>query len=204
MLFAFPPYHDATLPRTLVTLLAVATGALAISVGARLYAQCRTTDVFFMDWERPRGAARDPEGKERPLAVSVWRSLFVANEWARLAVHRRVPVPLTIGIFVVAQQVLGLRALCYARYNGVAIVIEEMPAVADDVSVRLDPLLTFAVNGLTWLVLTALMLLYNFAMCQRFGSHRPLRFLDLLIVSMPLENPTSPTRDSSTSAVSRK
>ena len=72
VLFAFLPDPTGTLPRTLLQLLILATVTLAISLAAQLWRQCRSTDVFFMDWERPRGAARDPDGKEKSTRVSVW------------------------------------------------------------------------------------------------------------------------------------
>lgn len=41
-------------------------------------------DLFFVDWERPRSSERG--GEEG--TVSVWRTIFVANEWAELQVRR--------------------------------------------------------------------------------------------------------------------
>lgn len=40
-------------------------------------------DLFFVDWERPRSSERG--GEEG--TVSVWRTIFVANEWAELQVR---------------------------------------------------------------------------------------------------------------------
>lgn len=55
------------------------------------YFQC-TTDVFFMDWERSRGRVVGGGGNLEDLhnkpavPVSVWRIIFVTNEWCRLQV----------------------------------------------------------------------------------------------------------------------
>ena len=44
-----------------------------------LYVQTQH-DIFFIDWEQPR--TTDPhEGGTKELPVSVWRTIFAANEW---------------------------------------------------------------------------------------------------------------------------
>ena len=54
-----------------------------------LWHQC-TVDVFFIDWERPRGVlltSSQPVGANQATPttatapVSIWRTYFVANEW---------------------------------------------------------------------------------------------------------------------------
>lgn len=58
-----------------------------------LYPQC-TIDVFFIDWERPRGkivtssdAQQQQKGDETP--VSVWRTYFAANEFNEIQSRRK-------------------------------------------------------------------------------------------------------------------
>ena len=51
------------------------------------------TDIFFVDWERPRGKvsstgdAGGQKGSEAP--VSIWRTYFVANEWNEIQTTRK-------------------------------------------------------------------------------------------------------------------
>ena len=63
-------------------------------------------DVFFIDWEQPRGgggAKEDEEGRGRDEAadagampISVWRTIFVANEWAKLQDARMVSTEISL------------------------------------------------------------------------------------------------------------
>lgn len=55
------------------------------------------TDIFFLDWERPREIAGKANGKNENNAgakctapVSIWRTYFIANEWNELQVTRRI------------------------------------------------------------------------------------------------------------------
>ena len=52
-----------------------------------------SVDIFFVDWERPRGKvsstgdAGGQKGSESP--VSIWRTYFVANEWNEIQTTRK-------------------------------------------------------------------------------------------------------------------
>ncbi|KPP60114.1 meckelin-like [Scleropages formosus] len=54
-----------------------------------------SVDIFFIDWERPRGKAIktiDGAGEARniPSPVSIWRTYFVANEWNEIQTIRKI------------------------------------------------------------------------------------------------------------------
>ncbi|RXN30389.1 meckelin isoform X2 [Labeo rohita] len=54
-----------------------------------------TVDIFFIDWERPRGkASKHVEGsaetKSQASPVSIWRTYFVANEWNEIQTIRKI------------------------------------------------------------------------------------------------------------------
>jgi meckelin len=64
----------------------------------RVYVQAHI-DIFFIDWEKPRPssnrrqlastdeaavAAAPTEAEEGSHCVSIWRTLFIANEWNEL------------------------------------------------------------------------------------------------------------------------
>lgn len=66
-----------------------------VHVAYLMWSQC-TTDVFFIDWEKPKGrmVVSDPSGGQAATAegtlkvppVSIWRTYFVANEWNEIQV----------------------------------------------------------------------------------------------------------------------
>ncbi|VDP44038.1 unnamed protein product [Soboliphyme baturini] len=49
-----------------------------------------TSEVFFIDWERPRGVivSRSDDSTFNP--VTIWRTYIVANEWNELQTYRRI------------------------------------------------------------------------------------------------------------------
>ena len=65
-------------------------------------------DVFFVDWEQPRGQQAD---EQLPNQVSVWRSVFAANEWVKLQTSRAVHVEFNL-LFLLFL----LRGMDQARY----------------------------------------------------------------------------------------
>ena len=62
-----------------------------IYVFHKIVLQCGV-DVFFIDWEKPRGqqSFQESESKNRLFkessSVSVWRTILVANQWSSLQV----------------------------------------------------------------------------------------------------------------------
>ena len=74
-------------------------------------------DVFFIDWEQPKGGADDGEtanadGSGGP-GVSVWRSIFAANEWFKLQTERTVSLELSLVSLLFLLE--GVGQLDYAR-----------------------------------------------------------------------------------------
>lgn len=56
-------------------------------------------DIFFLDWEKPRGRVTSKRGdgtKTKFAPVSVWRTIFMANEWNELQRLRRYDVDLVM------------------------------------------------------------------------------------------------------------
>ncbi len=59
-----------------------------------IYCQC-TTDIFFVDWEKPKTSKQD---------VSIWRTLMVANEWNEMQTMRKTSIEFSlvwIGFFLI-------------------------------------------------------------------------------------------------------
>jgi len=56
-------------------------------------------DVFFLDWEKPRGRIPSKRGdgtKSRFAPISIWRTLFMVNEYAEMQTYRRYSVELAL------------------------------------------------------------------------------------------------------------
>ena len=81
-----------------------------VHIAYLMWSQC-TTDVFFVDWEKPKGrvVVSDSSGGQGLAAestlkvppVSIWRTYFVANEWNEIQVGSGTPycrsvLPLTV------------------------------------------------------------------------------------------------------------
>lgn len=75
-----------------------------------LYAQIYV-DIFFIDWERPRGSVsvtmHGGEGKAVATPVSIMRTLFVANEWREIQTIRRIKPTLQIVLVVLFFNAVG-------------------------------------------------------------------------------------------------
>jgi meckelin len=74
-----------------------------------IYDQC-SVDIFFVDWERPRS-----ETLRHKVPVSIWRTLFVANEWNELQTVRRTNVTFILfllGWLLVGEQLENAATAC--------------------------------------------------------------------------------------------
>eukprot|EP00520_Triparma_pacifica_P017541 CAMPEP_0118665276 /NCGR_PEP_ID=MMETSP0785-20121206/18528_1 /TAXON_ID=91992 /ORGANISM="Bolidomonas pacifica, Strain CCMP 1866" /LENGTH=1102 /DNA_ID=CAMNT_0006559375 /DNA_START=139 /DNA_END=3444 /DNA_ORIENTATION=- len=59
-----------------------------------IYLQCNT-DIFFVDWEKPKSVKQD---------VSIWRTILVANEWNEMQTKRKTSIEMSlawIGFFLI-------------------------------------------------------------------------------------------------------
>ena len=91
-----------------------------------MWHQC-TVDIFFMDWERPKGVLISPNATttQNPdtsdtadtkdgvatsvptrVPVSIWRTYFVANEWNEIQSQRKINHSLLLVLVLLFIQVL--------------------------------------------------------------------------------------------------
>ena len=77
-----------------------------------LYSQI-FVDVFFIDWERPRGRIETPgqTSKESNIPVSIIRTLFVANEWREIQTNKRIKPALQLLLVLFFLKVVGFEHL---------------------------------------------------------------------------------------------
>ncbi|XP_028416781.1 LOW QUALITY PROTEIN: meckelin-like [Dendronephthya gigantea] len=70
-------------------------------------------DVFFVDWERPRPLPRSTnQGVDAKAPVSVWRTLFIGNEWNELQTLRKISPEIQIGLVLFFLKAVGFEHLC--------------------------------------------------------------------------------------------
>ena len=114
-----------------------------------VYRQCNT-DIFFLDWEPATG----PEDKQR---VSVWRTIFVANEWAEMATMRKIDI--RMNLFLLGLILIG----CGQDYAAT-----QQPDVGDLTPGKTNAILRFANTTFWWLLLSACQWLWKFLIYERF------------------------------------
>lgn len=65
----------------------------------RLIWKQTTIDIFLVDWEKPRIASNQKQVglmATQKQTVSIWRSYFVANEWAEIQTKRKISSPIQL------------------------------------------------------------------------------------------------------------
>lgn len=67
-------------------LIGAAFGCKALDLLYMIWTQT-SIDIFFIDWEKPRGSSSENSESNRSDApISIWRTYFVANEWNEIQV----------------------------------------------------------------------------------------------------------------------
>lgn len=66
----------------------------------RLIWKQTTINIFLVDWEKPRIWSNQKQisgtSAVQKQTVSIWRSYFVANEWAEIQTKRKISSPLQL------------------------------------------------------------------------------------------------------------
>jgi len=121
-------------------------------------------DVFFVDWEPSR------ESVEKKSSVSVWRKIFVVNEWNELQMTRGISIELTLFLVIFLLEGMGLKNLATAQPNTADLSSNAGP---------IDPLLRFFVSSLVWIVVALLQFAYYSMVFDRFYDTEIESFVDL-------------------------
>jgi len=125
-----------------------------------IYGQC-TCDVFFIDYERPHGKDR----AETP--VSVWRTIFAANEWNELQTSR--PTSLSFTLFVITMVLVGWKREYLAT---------PQPNMNDFTEGDLNMILRFANTTWWFVVLELFQLGFNWVMIYFGREPKDQLFID--------------------------
>eukprot|EP01083_Nonionella_stella_P292993 996483_1 len=152
-----------------------------LDVVSRLLKQVQL-DIFLIDWEQPRGFEVDPNApfgtqSERGMKkspVSVWRKLFVANEWNELQVSRLVNVELSLIFLLFFLRGLNLEYLATSQP-----AMSELNPKAAPINI----LLRFFVSSFTLLAAASLQLIYRQLIYHRYFSDEAADFVDFLTMA---------------------
>lgn len=125
---------------------------MTVYVLVLVYRQCNA-DIFFLDWEP---AAPKSHGS-KDSKVSVWRTIFVANEWIEMQTMRKIDIKMNL--FLLGFFLLGLD--------------QEYAATQQPQVSNLDPgptnlVLRFANTTFWWLIFSGGQYMWKFLIYERF------------------------------------
>ncbi|XP_064401551.1 meckelin-like [Halichondria panicea] len=179
------PLPSPTEDLTFILLLAMAALFRILHVLYQLWHQSKV-DVFFIDWEKPRGLVQTTNQNadvaqtippNRMSPVSIWRTYFVVNEWNELQSLRRINNTLLVAMVLLFAHVIGLEHLA-----------ERDPAsnVTSDpsrYSAPFSPILRFSITTIFFSLFAALLRGYMFLIYERYFEHKLRQFVDLCSVA---------------------
>jgi meckelin len=165
-----------------------------------IYTQTQGSTAFLIDWEKSKGRILgrkmvappkdDNDNKDgpsvpapgtnpyEPAPISVWRTLFVANEWNEIQAVRYTSLPLSL--FVLLFLLEGLSWVGYTSPNPALTAEESRLYAANDASVGS---LRFGLFVALWLCLEILFASFKYVIQRRWISDELQSFVDLLSVS---------------------
>eukprot|EP00474_Spongospora_subterranea_P003737 CRZ04195.1 hypothetical protein [Spongospora subterranea] len=130
-----------------------------------------SVDLFFMDWEKPKLVSGNETGASS--SVSVWRKLFVANEWNELATARNVNVDLLLIVLLFLLRGINLEYLATSQPS-----LSLTPG-----SASINILLRFAVSSGLIMLLSLAQLVYRQLVHHRLFAHQAAEFIDFMTMS---------------------
>jgi len=134
-------------------------------------------DIFFIDWEATPGRVHSSNSNTTQVSVSTWRSLFVANEFARLQTERIINFNLTC-IWVLFF-LTGVPTWTEPYYNASCNTPDGSLLEYCSEWAR-SGLLRVAVDAFFWCVVAAWQVLFNKFLYQHFYKHPSLQLLDAM------------------------
>ncbi|KAI8908826.1 Meckelin [Powellomyces hirtus] len=163
------PYSDRDMTR-LNAAHATSLACYALHVVTKLYQQC-TADIFLIDWEQSKGRIIQSGADERPklAPISVWRSVFLANEWDELQTYRQVNIEfMLLAMYFIFE---GLQV----RYAATP-----QPDMNNLTPGAVHRILLFALEGMVWIGLAAVQILFRKIVYDRYYKNKLFNFVDVL------------------------
>ncbi|XP_037659112.1 meckelin [Choloepus didactylus] len=141
-----------------------------------------TIDIFFIDWERPKGKvlkAVEGEGGVRSatVPVSIWRTYFVANEWNEIQTVRKINPLFQVLTVLFFLEVVGFKNLA---------LMDPSSSLSRSPPSYIPPdsrILRYAVSAALWLVIGIVQILFFAVFYERFIEDKIRQFVDLCCMS---------------------
>uniref|UniRef100_A0A2K6DKN6 Transmembrane protein 67 n=1 Tax=Macaca nemestrina TaxID=9545 RepID=A0A2K6DKN6_MACNE len=141
-----------------------------------------TIDVFFIDWERPKGKvlkAVEGEGGVRSatVPVSIWRTYFVANEWNEIQTVRKINSLFQVLTVLFFLEVVGFKNLA---------LMDSSSSLSRSPSSYVAPysrILRYAVSAALWLAIGIIQIVFFAVFYERFIEDKIRQFVDLCSMS---------------------
>lgn len=141
-----------------------------------------TIDIFFIDWERPKGKvlkAVEGEGGVRSatVPVSIWRTYFVANEWNEIQTVRKINPLFQVLTTLFFLEVVGFKNLALMDPSS------SLSRSLSDYTAPYSRILRYAVATTIWLVIGIVQVVFFAAFYERFIEDKIRQFVDLCSMS---------------------
>ncbi|KAF5915151.1 hypothetical protein HPG69_011614 [Diceros bicornis minor] len=141
-----------------------------------------TIDIFFIDWERPKGKvlkAVEGEGGVRSatVPVSIWRTYFVANEWNEIQTVRKINPLFQVLTVLFLLEVVGFKNLA---------LMDSSSSLSRSPASYIAPysrILRYAVSTALWLVIGIIQIMFFAVFYERFIEDKIRQFVDLCCMS---------------------
>uniref|UniRef100_A0A8B9DI03 Transmembrane protein 67 n=2 Tax=Anser cygnoides TaxID=8845 RepID=A0A8B9DI03_ANSCY len=167
--------------KAFVTYIACAFSLKALQFLQLLVSQL-TIDIFFIDWERPKGKvlkAVEGEGvvKSAAAPVSIWRTYFIANEWNEIQTVRKINPLFQVLAVLFFLEVVGFSNLALMDSSS------SLTRSSDSYIAPWSRILRFGVSAALWLAIAFLQIIFFAVFYERFVEDKLNQFVDLCCVS---------------------
>jgi meckelin len=146
-------------------------GLELLHISRSIYKQC-TSELFFVDWEQSKALNQEPNESTKKVTVSIWRSIFMSNEFAKLQSFRRCNIQFTLIGVLVLSKVFHLRNLGTAK-----------PDLEDLSPGKMSSILLFAANSLCWAIMITIQRVFRYLIYDRYYRNRLNQYTDILSLS---------------------
>ncbi|XP_038664961.1 meckelin isoform X1 [Scyliorhinus canicula] len=141
-----------------------------------------TVDIFFIDWERPKGkivksVAGGGDIKTAAAPVSIWRTYFVANEWNNIQTIRKINPIFQIFVVLFFLEVVG-----FANLTSMSPYSNFKRTAESDV-VPPSRILRFGMASGIWLTVGVIQVVFCTGIYERFVEDRISQFIDVCSIS---------------------
>ncbi|XP_030640525.1 meckelin [Chanos chanos] len=141
-----------------------------------------SVDIFFIDWERPRGKGSkhieaSGDSKNAAAPVSIWRTYFVANEWNEIQTVRKINPTFQVMTVLFLLEVVGFSSL--ALRDPWSTLQRAPEAYKPPYSL----VLRFGLSCALWLCIGLIQVIYFTVFHERFVEDKIRQFVDLCSIS---------------------